>query len=146
LFWRYVMKVSFDFDLTLMLPSGNPNEEFVSKFKDHMRAGDDLVIVTSRDETTESKIEIKDFLDDHGIRVQGIYFTNHDDKGPTLKDLGIYLHYDDDFHELMVANDHGIKTVNAFNAQAEEDFNEYYGVEPMDEKQTFKTFFNESKE
>lgn len=137
-----LMKISFDFDYTLMFPSdsseiGKPNKEFVNKFKEHMVSGDDVYIVTSRNENDLSRNQIIKFCQKNGLKPKQIIATNGNSKAPTLQNLGIELHYDDDPQERSDVESVGIKTVDAMNGAAQRAFNEYYG---MDEGQSFKQF------
>lgn len=139
-----LMKISFDFDYTLMFPSGDdsligkPNTEFVNKFKRHMVSGDEVYIVTSRNENVSSRNQITKFCQKNGLRPKKIIATNGKIKAPTLQELGIELHYDDDPQEMSEAGAIGIQTVDAMNDAAKRAFNEYYG---LDESQSFKQFF-----
>ena len=124
------MKVSFDFDDTLQTAMDNPNEEIVAKFKEHMRSGDEIIIVTSRNESHGSKKEIKDFLIRHGLKVQSINFTNGDLKASFLDANDVELHYDDDDEELKAIKGFpDITGVNAYTDQAEADFKEYWDLD-----------------
>lgn len=136
------MLVSFDFDTTLQLLNGEPNEEFVAKFREHVDKGDTMIIVTSRGGTKEDEQEINEFLQSNMLEVDHIYYTEYQDKGPILKHLGVKLHYDDDLAELMSAHDNGVKSINAYNDQADAAYNEYYG---FDEANNFKTFFESTQ-
>lgn len=147
------MKVSFDFDTTLMFPveivdnfphTGKPNKEFVDKFKEHMANGDEVYIVTSRVNNSLSHKQIIRFCGENRLNPVDIIHTNGESKTPTLKELGIELHYDDDPQELIDAKKAGIEGVNTLNDAAIRAHNEYYG---LDESQSFKQFlrFEENK-
>lgn len=125
------MIVTFDFDLTLLLPKvDNPhpkaNVEFVAKFKEHLENGDTVYIVTSRNDSPTSKQEILSFLRIHNLDNDGIYFTNGELKAITLKRLKADLHYDDDPEELAAARQVGIRAINAFNKRAAKAFQEWF--------------------
>jgi acid phosphatase class B len=123
------MIISFDFDMTLKLPTGQPNMVIVEKFKEHMEKRDKIIIVTSRKDTLKSKMEIEDFLLDQGLEAEEIYHTDGALKEYALKSLGVQLHYDDDDEELKHAQKAGIAVVNAWNKEAQEAFNKYYDLD-----------------
>lgn len=100
------MKIaSFDFDDTLCRPDGSPHPPGVALFRQHTMRGDACIIVTARNPEHESvawaaanqpgRVLIADFLAAHGMAAAGVHFTNHADKGPTLRRLGVTVHYDD---------------------------------------------------
>ena len=116
--------VTFDFDDTLLefeytREDGyfviGPMKKSIEKLKEHKAKGSTVYIVTSRyDEegmTPEqwSGLEkddpyyvpmVQEFLDEHDIVVDGIYFTNGRLKAKTLITVGSSIHYDDDLHEV----------------------------------------------
>ena len=118
------MIISFDFDSTLKTALGNPNEEFVGEFRKHMEKGDHIIIVTSRMDSSKSQKEIKSFLQQFGLEAKGIFHTNGNWKAPFLDELNVDIHYDDDEQELNHLSSH-VNGINAFNAQAKSDFQEY---------------------
>jgi len=119
-----VSNVSFDFDDTLKTALGNPNDEIVAKFQQHMENDDHIVIVTSRLDSAKSQKEIKTFLQQNGLTAEGIFHTNGEFKAPTLDELEIDVHYDDDEEELKQLSSH-VQGVNAFTDQAKADWDEY---------------------
>ena len=100
------MKVSFDFDGTLRLPSV---QQYAKSLVD---AGHEVWIVTTRT-TTEDIIErgwhwskdqniiLFEIAEACGILKEHIVFTDHQDKIHFLKGKGFAFHLDDDVHELM---------------------------------------------
>lgn len=88
------MKVSFDFDKTLE----KKNIQRIAE--QHIKAGDEVFIITRRcpDENAEP-IAVADTL---GIPHDHIFFTCHEWKWRTIKDLGIETHYDDKLIEVIL--------------------------------------------
>lgn len=123
------MIVSFDFDSTLQTTMKRPNTEFVEKFKEHIIAGDTIHIVTSRHPIAGSGSEIMKFLWENDLLINkkfpDIHYTYGEHKVTKLIELGVELHYDDCHSELSILPPH-ITGVNAWNKQAEDDFNQYY--------------------
>ncbi|MEI7486549.1 MAG: HAD hydrolase family protein [Chryseobacterium sp.] len=119
--WEQPDIISFDFDDTLCLKHGVPNEEIVKILKNYHREGCTCIIVTARNHEHESeewwrenqpnRTTIIKFLKKNQIPIEKIFFTNHEPKGPILKKLNVKLHYDDKDEELESAKDHGIKTI-----------------------------------
>ena len=106
--------VSFDFDDTLTLLDSEynykaPNKFVVSLFKKFKEKGFKVLIVTSRMEKFESdenRLAVKDFVDEMGLKPDGIYFTEGQDKAPLLKNLDVVLHFDDDEYEWAALEAH----------------------------------------
>ena len=109
--------VSFDFDDTLTFAPFDPeeedfvykgpHEEMLNKIRGYIEDPEVTVyIVTSRMETANAEVE--DFVREQGLKVDGIYYTNANWKAPTLKDLGVTLHHDDDSQE----NERAVFTIN----------------------------------
>lgn len=115
--------VTFDFDDTLCMKDGSPNEEMLKLVHKHAQEGKKCYIVTARNKDHESKTwwndnepgrtPVKEFVKRHGLPIKQCHFTNHNLKGPTLKRLGSTLHYDDKEEELQSAKDHGIEAVQS---------------------------------
>jgi len=105
--------ISFDYDDTLDLGQGLPDEAMVSRFKAHMSAGDKVYVVTSRMWTSDGEDQIDEFLDEHGLIAEDVVFTNMCLKVDTLYRLGCSIHYDDNPEELIVLEDYGITGIDA---------------------------------
>jgi len=128
------MKISFDWDNTISMSyldedSAEPkfihqgyNKEFIDKMINYIKEGHDVYIVTSRvydleDEFPNERITwhlktlgiISYFPPDH------IIYTNRDLKAPTLLNLKIDLHYDDNIEELMACKEAGIRCINSLD-------------------------------
>ena len=123
--WRQYLKeqneprvVTFDFDDTLSLSHwgeeeddwvyDGPNTSFIEKLKKHKASGDTVYVVTSRLEKFESdslekpnQKAVQEFLDEHGIDVDGVYFTDGQPKIETLLQLGSTMHHDDDPGDIL---------------------------------------------
>lgn len=128
------MIVSFDFDSTLQTMMKRPNKEFVEKFKEHIIAGDTIHIVTSRHPIEGSTKEIYKFLWENeliinnqteGVHIPDIHYTYGESKISILIELGVERHYDDCPSELSMLPPH-IEGVDAWNKQAEDDFNQHF--------------------
>ena len=117
------MKVSFDFDDTIMISKGKKEgsicprtKELIQKERD---AGNDVIIVTSRygpepafGQDNEDLFKIARELD-----FEDVYFTNGEKKVDTLHELGVEKHYDNDQGEINAIKKHkgpNIKTVKHF--------------------------------
>lgn len=106
------MKVSFDFDGTLEIPSV---QEFAKKLVD---AGIEVWVITSRfgDDELYKKFfqtstnvdltnsDLREVTDKIGIPEERIHFTNMRDKWEFIEDRGFYFHLDDDWIELEMIN------------------------------------------
>jgi hypothetical protein len=108
--------VSFDFDGTLCCidQDGNSllraNPRSLTLFNKHKNKKDKIYIITYRNpenETVEyksknpSRILIQEFLDEHGLSVDGILFTNHTSKLPYITSVNASKHYDDCYKVLQ---------------------------------------------
>jgi len=120
---------TFDFDDTLSLShwgeeeddwvNDGPNFPMIKKIKNYINNPNIKVyVVTSRYEKHEPKsfknphqYSVKQFLDEHGLKVDGIYFTNGALKVEKLLELGTSIHHDDDPEEIRAAKQSGIITV-----------------------------------
>ena len=133
--WRHFLKeqnesrvITFDFDDTLSLSHwgeeeddwvyDGPNLPFIEKLKKYKAAGDTVYVVTSRYEKyEESSLEksdqraVQEFLDEHGIDVDGVYFTNGQPKIETLLQLGSTMHHDDDPGDILDSRENDIEAV-----------------------------------
>ncbi len=104
--------VSFDFDDTLALGDSKyryigPNKPLLSLFRQFKGKGFDVYIVTSRSKANEDKyredanqMAVDEFVAEHGLSPDGIFFTHPHDKVHTLREHGVILHFDDDEFEL----------------------------------------------
>jgi len=126
------MNISFDWDNTISMSYMNEdseeakfthqgyNQEFIDKMMNYIKEGHNVYIVTSRvydleDEFPNERISyhlkalgiINYFPPDH------IIYTNRDLKAPTLLNLEIDLHYDDDIEEIMACKEAGIECISA---------------------------------
>jgi len=111
------MKVSFDFDSTILKKEWSEEEEMevpvgldpiaAKLIQQERAAGNDVIIVTSRygpkpafGQDNEDLFKIA-----NDLKIEDVYFTNGKDKVQTLLDLGIVRHYDDDPHEHKAIKD-----------------------------------------
>ena len=119
--------VTFDFDDTLSLSKWDhdlgfvyigPHIPFINKLKQHNIKGDTVYIVTSRWESKEAEAEttpyqrsVQEFVDEHSLSVDGIFFTNGKSKINTLIKLKSNVHHDDDLEDIEDAKAKGIEAV-----------------------------------
>jgi acid phosphatase class B len=116
----FPLNVSFDFDGTLHR-DGVPSEPTLALLRSHTKAGDRVLIVTTRTESHErrswwtirepNRVVIREFVAQHRLPVQAVVFTAHQPKAATLARLGIALHYDNDPAEIALAAEIGIRAV-----------------------------------
>ena len=108
--WKRFLKeqrvVSFDFDETLHY-NNVPNEPMIKTMHDHHNKGDLIIIMTARHK--EGLPPVHDFVQKHNLPVSKIYHTNMNLKGNYLKNLGCYLHYDDNASQRNDVSAHGIE-------------------------------------
>jgi len=134
--WRKYLKeqeeqrvITFDFDDTLSLShwgeeeddwvNDGPNWPMVEKLKEYINNPSIKVyVVTSRYEKDEPKsfenpdqYSVKQFLDEHGLKVDGLYFTNGQPKIETLLQLGSMIHHDDDPGDIIDARANNIEAI-----------------------------------
>ena len=134
--WRKYLKeqeeqrvITFDFDDTLSLShwgekednwvNDGPNFPMIEKFKEYINNPSIKVyVVTSRYEKDEPKsfenpdqYSVKQFLDEHGLKVDGLYFTNGQPKIETLLQLASTMHHDDDAGDILDARANNIEAV-----------------------------------
>ena len=133
--WRRYLKeqeetsvVTFDFDDTLSLSHwgeeedewvhDGPHKSFVDKIQQYKNNGNTVYVVTSRTENYEPQAlenpnqrAVQEFLDEHGISVDGVYFTNGQSKIETLLQLGSTIHHDDDPGDILDARSNNIEAV-----------------------------------
>lgn len=102
---KNIMKISFDFDSTLS------EDTMQTLCKKYIQLGADVYVTTSRSTEIASKPTNNDDLfavtDALGIQRQNITFTGYKDKVNFVKDYDI--HYDDDFEEIFLINQHHCK-------------------------------------
>tara|TARA_R110000824_G_scaffold8737_4_gene39674 strand:- start:81892 stop:82407 length:516 start_codon:yes stop_codon:yes gene_type:complete len=132
--WRQYIKenerrvVTFDFDDTISLSHYDPDSDFgwvydgphemmIERAKKFIADPSITVyVVTSRFEKNEAQSRenpdqwaVKEFLDEKGIEVDGVYFTNGQPKIETLLKLGSVLHHDDDPGDILDARENDIE-------------------------------------
>ena len=94
--------------------------------KNHKKTGDRVLIVTSRMQKNETggpwdkkhpayMPSVQEYIEEYGISVDQIVFTDGDLKAQHLLGLRSDLHFDDDEEELAEANKAGINTVQVRN-------------------------------
>lgn len=116
--------VSFDFDGTLTtnefvfgpystIEDTNPNIELIDKMKQYKQKGARVYIVTRRNKDENSIKEIVAFIRAFKLPIDGLHFTNQQDKVHTLSKLGVQLHYDNDPQEISAIKQYAphIKTI-----------------------------------
>jgi hypothetical protein len=121
--------VTFDFDDTLSKSDFNDEtgtwkhvgtyEPMMKRIKYFINDPDTIVyIITSRYEDrehesleNEDQRAVQEFLDEHGLNVDGVYFTNGKPKIKTLQDLNSSMHHDDDPEDILDAETAGIAAV-----------------------------------
>ena len=110
--------VSFDMDNTLSFNTYDgaiPRPTYVQAFKDHLNKGRTVIIVTSRQQSTQDREQISDFLDDNGLPESEVYYTNSQLKADSLVKLGVDLHYDDDNREISALGKTNIDYIVSFD-------------------------------
>jgi hypothetical protein len=121
--------VTFDFDDTLSKSDFNnetgtwkhvgPYEPMMKRIKEFINDPGVLVyVVTSRREkyeadslNNEDQRSVQEFLDEHGLKVDGVYFTNGESKIETLLAKGSMIHHDDDPEDILDAEAAGLIAV-----------------------------------
>jgi hypothetical protein len=113
--------VCFDFDNTLCMKAGDPNHEMIEKVKKYHEQGYRCYIVTARNKAHEAtrwiqnnepnRIRVKDFIKDHQLPIKQCHFLNHQPKGPVLKRIGAFKHYDDELEQIESAKEYGIQAI-----------------------------------
>lgn len=111
--------VSFDFDDTLCMEDGTVNYSMLNLVREYAKNGYRCYIVTARNKKHELKtwikannpkrIRVKDFIKEHDLPIKQCHFLNHQPKGPVLKKIGVFRHYDDRKDELASAEEYGIE-------------------------------------
>lgn len=126
------MNISFDFDDTLRINAMDvfeknfPREAYIKKMRDHISEGDNVFILTSRDETKENLDDIRHFLSKYNLNEIDIHFTNGDLKANKAQELDVSLHYDDDPDELNALKAKGIKTVDTDDDELKRFYKKYF--------------------
>ena len=126
------MNISFDWDNTISMSyldedSEEPkfihqgyNQEFIDKMMNYIKDGHNVWIVTSRVRELEDefpKERITWHLKTLGIinyfPPERIIYTNRELKAPTLLNLEIDLHHDDDLEEVIACKEAGIRCIRS---------------------------------
>lgn len=121
--------ITFDFDDTLSLSHwgeeeddwvhDGPHESLIGRARDFIAdPATTVYIVTSRFEKYESQSlekpyqkAVQEFLDEQGISVDGIFFTNGQPKIKMLLELGSTMHHDDDAGDILDARANDIEAI-----------------------------------
>jgi hypothetical protein len=121
--------VTFDFDSTLALSHWDeeeddwahdgPHKQMIDRIRSFLQDSSIAVyVVTSRFEKNEPNAlegpgqkSVREFLEEQGLDVEGVFFTNGQPKIETLLKLRSSLHHDDDPGDILDAEDRGIETV-----------------------------------
>ena len=121
--------VTFDFDDTLAKSDFNnetgtwkhvgPYEPMMKRIKYFIgEAGTKVYVVTSRRAgreaaslNDENQRSVQEFLDEHGLEVDGVYFTDGEPKIETLLAKGSVMHHDDDPEDILDAEEKGLVAV-----------------------------------
>lgn len=102
--------VTFDFDNTIVksyensndgeetiYQFGGVNKQIIARIKKFKQAGTTVLVVTSRTQALEvPESSVQSMLDKLKISVDGVFYTNGQEKAQKLFELGSSLHYDDD--------------------------------------------------
>lgn len=106
------MRISFDFDGTLLRTAIDPEEGVVALGANHkwlrvvrkaVRKGHEVIIVTSRFrrfEGDEGRVCIRSFIATHRLPISGVFWTEGAWKAPLLQSMGVAIHFDDDPDEV----------------------------------------------
>jgi hypothetical protein len=106
--------VSFDFDDTLVAFKAQKPTTLLRRLCEHLKQGDDVIVVTARSDDFEKVFGVRrpdSWLEEWGLPSIPVIRTNWRLKGPTLKRLGVDLHYDDRPAEIRSAQKHGVTAV-----------------------------------
>jgi hypothetical protein len=124
--------ITFDFDDTLKINAKDvfgkdfPRDEYIKQLKDYLNSGNNVYIVTSRDNTHENRQDIEDFLSSENLPKLDIHFTNGKLKKDTLLKLDSSLHFDDDIEELKALKSTGINTINTDDGELKAFYKKYF--------------------
>ncbi len=109
--------VSFDFDDTISGLGGHI-EHICQILRNHIRHGDEVMILTARDPAHEDRgwieanspqrVLLMERLANLGIAHLPVAYTNHEPKGPHAARLGIHIHYDNDPDEIVSCRASGV--------------------------------------
>lgn len=119
------MLVSFDFDSTLKTMMGAANTKICNALRSHKENGDNLFIITSRENTKDNAAQIFAFLAVHKLFVPSwnIFLEDSDDgKIERIIQKRIDIHYDDAEWVLAALESTNTIGVNAYTRKAREDF------------------------
>ena len=121
--------ITFDFDDTLSLSHwgeeednwvhDGPHEMMIERVKNFISDPSVIVyVVTSRYEKHEAKAlespdqkSVREFLEEHNLNVEDVYFTNGQPKIETLLKLGSVMHHDDDPGDILDARENEIEAI-----------------------------------
>jgi acid phosphatase class B len=109
--------ISFDFDDSICMQDGTPNLEMINIIKKYHENNYNCVIVTARNLENEKnppskeRVIIQEFVKNFNLPISRYYFTNHELKGPLLKEIKASIHYDDDEEQLRSAEEHGVEAI-----------------------------------
>ena len=132
------MNISFDWDNTISMSymdedSEAPkfihqgyNQEFIDKMINYIKEGHNVWIVTSRDRDLEDEFpeeRITWHLRNLGIinyfPPDRIIYTNRELKAPTLLNLNIDIHHDDDLEEIIACKEAGIECIRSLEVHVD---------------------------
>jgi 8-oxo-dGTP pyrophosphatase MutT (NUDIX family) len=102
--------ITFDFDNTIIksyeesndgqetiYQYGGKNPQIIARIKKFKQSGATVLVVTSRTQALEvPESSVQNMLAKFKIEVDGIFYTNGNEKAQKLYELGSSLHYDDD--------------------------------------------------
>lgn len=126
------VNVSFDFDDTLRINALDvygknfPRKKYINLLKGHLSKGDNVVILTSRDNNETMLKDIQLFLKQQNIKPLKIIFTNGKPKLPFAKEHNISIHYDDDQEELKPLASFGIKVIDSDDKELKQFYDKYF--------------------
>ena len=134
------LNISFDWDNTISMSYLDENseetkfihqgynQEFIDKMMNYIKEGHEVWIVTSRVRDLEDefpKERITWHLKTLGIinyfPPERIVYTNRELKAPTLLNLEIDLHHDDDIEEILACREAGVPCVRALEIHEDSD-------------------------
>ena len=121
--------VTFDFDDTLAKSDFNnetgawkymgPHEPMMKRIKYFINEpGTKVYVVTSRRSdleaaslNNEDQRSVQEFLDEHGLKVDGVFFTDGESKIETLLSKWSIMHHDDDPGDILDARTNNIEAI-----------------------------------
>lgn len=134
------MIVSFDFDDTLTLPvernglwtcSLIPYTEVIARLRFHQENNATVCIVTTRfpDKQSDHNDGVLAFLEQMDIAPHEVIYTKGKFKAPTLKEMGVDLHYDDDPLEVEQCQEndvHAVQVLHPMDVAKEHNIHTYW--------------------